>query len=94
MESEGESEYYEFFRWLGQKLEVPPHLCPRLGVAWVGSAIALNVVRKMGIGSEDFERQAWPEILGELKRFLEDFRLVEDLAGWELDFLKRLKDEK
>ena len=93
MESKGKFGYDVLLRWLGQTLEVPPHLWGQLALAWIGSAIALNVMRMMGIGSKDLERQAWPKIMDELKRLMEDYQLVEDLGIWEIDFLETERDQ-
>ncbi len=74
--------YEELFIMLGQKMKVPSYLWPKLGMAWLGAAIALNVMREKNLLSES-EVEIWPRILEEIERLMDSLKLVEDLDAWD-----------
>lgn len=80
--------YEEVFGMLGEKMKVPPHLWHKLGIAWVGAAIALNVMKEKNLLPPDFELEVWPRILEEINRLMDTLKLIEDLDTWD----KELKE--
>lgn len=82
--------YEELFSMLGKMMKVPPHLWHKLGIAWIGAAIAVNVMREKNRLPPDFEIEVWPTILQEIERLMDTIKLVEDLDAWD----KELKEAK